>query len=191
MGPWKRMRVGRRDHTTGVARGGRSENSRGAVLVEAAMVLPLILVILIGTFEFGLSMSNLISVRQGVRDTARSAVVATYDGDTSCTLELSVGNPGNVETQKVMCDAKNQIRQDEARVRIKLAFPDGAKTPPPDDNSLLICAEYKHNSPTGMFGSLLNNRVSKTQVVMRVEQDLTAVGAGEETSLSGSWAWCG
>ena len=64
------------------SRGNRSENSRGAVLVEAAMVLPLVIIILIGTFEFGLAMSDLISVRQGTRDATRSAVVANYGSDT-------------------------------------------------------------------------------------------------------------
>lgn len=175
----------------GVAGRGRSENSRGAVLVEAAMVLPLIIIILIGTFEFGLAMSDLISVRQGTRDAARSAVVATYGSDMSCTLDVSLANPGNDETRKIMCDAKDEIRREEGRVRVKVAFPDGGQTPPPDDNSFLICVEYQHNSPTGMFAVLLDNRVSETQVVMRVEQDLTGVDAGEETSLSGSWAWCG
>ena len=99
--------------------------------------------------------------------------------------------PTNDETTKIICDTKDEIAQDESRVRVKLAFPDGGATPPPDDNSLLVCVEYRHASPTGMFGALLDNRVSKTQVVMRIEQDLTAVTADEETSLSGSWAWCG
>jgi hypothetical protein len=159
----------------------------GAALVEAAMVLPLIIVILIGTIEFGLSLADLISVRQGTRDAARVTVVNNYGTDASCTLASATGN---TETQKVMCKAKTEIDRPEDRVRIKLAFPDGGKTAPPDDNSLLVCAEFQHRSITGMFGFLLNNKVSKTQVNMRVEQDLSTLDAGEETALSGDWSWC-
>jgi hypothetical protein len=165
----------------------KSGNERGAALVEAAIVLPLILVILIGTVEFGLSLADLISVRQGTRDATRNAVVNNYGSDTVCGI---VGTVTNDETKKIICGTKNEIDRPEARVRVKVAFPDGGKTPPPDDNSLLVCAEFRHRSPTGMFGFLLNNRISTTRVSMRVEQDLSAVDAGEETSLSGSWAWC-
>ena len=43
----------------------RERDQRGAALVEAAMVLPLIIVILIGTVEFGLSLADLISGSSG------------------------------------------------------------------------------------------------------------------------------
>ena len=151
------------------------------------MVIPLIMVILIGTVEFGLSLADRISVRQGTRDTARNAVVDNYGTDTGCTL---AGVINNDETKKIMCNAKDEIDRDQTRVRIKVLFPDAGKTAPPDDNSLQVCTEFLHRSPTGMFAFLLNNTVSNTQVTMRIEQDLTAVDAEEETSLSGSWAWC-
>ena len=151
------------------------------------MVLPLIVVILIGTVEFGLSLADLIAVRQGTRDATRNAVVDNYGSDTVCTI---TGTVSNDESKKIICETKNEIGRPEARVRVKLAFPDGGKTPPPDDNSLLVCAEFTHRSPTGMFGFLLNGKVSQTRVSMRVEQDLSAVDAAEETSLSGSWTWC-
>ena len=155
------------------------------------MVIPLIMVILIGTVEFGLSLADLISVRQGTRDAARNAVVDNYGtvtaADAACTL---TGTVTNVESQKIMCNAKEEIDRDQTRVRIKVLFPDAGKTAPPDDNSLQVCTEFLHRSPTGMFAFLLNNTVSNTQVTMRIEQDLTAVDAEEETSLSGSWAWC-
>ncbi len=152
------------------------------------MVLPLIILILIGTIEFGLALADLISVRQGTRDATRNAVVANYgDFTPGCTL---TGGIVNLETQKVMCSAKNEIDRDQSRVAVKVVFPDLTKTPPPDDSSFLVCTEFQHRSPTGMFGFLLNSKVSQTQVSMRIEQDLTVVDAEEETSLSGSWAWC-
>ena len=56
------------------------------------MVLPLIIVILIGTVEFGLSLADLISVRQGTRDATRNAVVANYGqrlpGNTLTVIDL-------------------------------------------------------------------------------------------------------
>lgn len=168
-------------------RRGPNSGQRGAALVEAAFVVPLIIVILLGTVEFGIALADLISVRQGTRDATRNAVVDNYGADLSCTL---TGTITNDESKKVICETKNEIDRDESRVRVKLVFPDGGKTAPPDDNSLLVCTEFRHRSPTGFFGLLLNSKVSKTQVAMRVEQDLSAVDAEEETSLSGSWAWC-
>ena len=165
----------------------RERDQRGAALVEAAMVLPLIVVILIGTVEFGLSLADLISVRQGTRDATRNAVVDNYGSDTVCTI---TGTVTNDETKKVICGTKNEIDRPESRVRVKISFPDAGKSPPPDDNSLLVCAEFIHKSPTGMFAFLLDSRVSTTRVSMRIEQDLSAIDAGEETALSGSWAWC-
>ena len=147
------------------------------------MVIPLIIVILIGTIEFGPALADLISVRQGTRDGTRNAVVDNYGTDTSCTIT-------NDESKKVICETKKEIDRDESRVRVNLSFPDGAKTAPPNDNSLLVCTEFQHRSPTGMFGFLLDSKVSQTRVSMRVEQDLSAVDAEFETSLSGSWAWC-
>ena len=166
----------------------RAREERGASLVEAAMVLPLIIVILIGTVEFGLSLADLISVRQGTRDATRNAVVDNYGSDEVC--DLTGLSTANVETKKIVCEAKNEIDRDETRIRVMIAFPDGGQTAPPDDNSLLVCTEFEHQSITGMFSFLLDDKVSNTQVTMRVEQDLTAVEAGSETSLSGSWAWC-
>ena len=78
----------------------KKSDQRGAALVEAAMVLPLIILILIGTIEFGLALADLISVRQGTRDATRNAVVANYgDFTPGCTL---TGGIVNLETQKVM-----------------------------------------------------------------------------------------
>ena len=68
------------------------DDQRGAALVEAAMVLPLIVVILIGTVEFGLSLADLIAVRQGTRDATRNAVVDNYGSDTVCTITGTVGS---------------------------------------------------------------------------------------------------
>lgn len=166
-----------------------NKSQRGAALVEAAMVIPLIIVILIGTIEFGLSLADLISVRQGVRDGTRNAVVDNYGTDTSCGLTGAAATAVD-GSKTVICGTKNEIARPESRVAVKLTFPDTDKTPQPDDNSLLVCAEFQHRSPTGMFGFILDSRVSTTRVSMRIEQDLSAVDAVEETSLSGSWAWC-
>lgn len=148
----------------------------------------MIIVILIGTVEFGLSLADLISVRQGTRDATRNAVVANYGSDEVC--DLTGLSTANVETKKIICNAKNEIDREETRIRVMIAFPDGGAAPPPADNSLLVCTEFEHHSITGMFAFLLDDRVSNTQVTMRVEQDLTAVDAGQETSLSGDWTWC-
>ncbi len=57
-----------------------SRSDKGAVAVEAALILPVLLTLLCGIIEFGLILSTQISLTQAVREGARiSSFVATTD----------------------------------------------------------------------------------------------------------------
>ena len=58
--------------------GTRAQGDDGAALVEFALVMPLLFLLLFGIVEFGINMNDYQAVRQGVRDSARQAVVADY-----------------------------------------------------------------------------------------------------------------
>lgn len=168
-------------------RASRGSGSRAASLVEAALVLPVLAILLLGTIDFALVLSEIIQFRHGVRDAARATVVDEY-GNEACTLTGYGG--ANAETAKVLCRVHAESLGAGDAVRVNLSFPDGGKTGPPDDNSVRVCAELQLRSQTGFFDSFLDGRVSRSEVTMRIEQDLTPVDAGTETSLENDWSWC-
>lgn len=56
------------------------EKERGAVAVEMAIILPLLLLILIGVIEFGRALNVQVSLTQAAREGARFAAVHYQDG---------------------------------------------------------------------------------------------------------------
>src|SRR5262249_5874769 len=56
----------------------RMRGERGAMLVEFALLLPLLLLIVMGIVTFGITYSNFISLRDGVRQGARNGAVGNF-----------------------------------------------------------------------------------------------------------------
>jgi Flp pilus assembly protein TadG len=54
----------------------RIRNERGQTMVELAMVLPMLLVLLLGIFQFGVAFNNYITLTDAVRAGARKAAVS-------------------------------------------------------------------------------------------------------------------
>ena len=158
-----------------MARGARSE--RGAGLVEFAIVLPIFLILAFGIIDFGLVLNDYNSVRQGVREGAREAVVANWG--TSCT---------GTTNQKLTCLVEDRIDLgSETAVKVKLP------TTYDVGEQVEVCAQIPVSSTTGFFTGLLNSKVLKSSIAMRIEAIDTGdpLTAFEETAPSGSdWTWC-
>lgn len=90
----------------------RSE--QGATAVELALLLPVLIMILVGTFEFGLAYNNYLAITHAAREGARMAAVGAYDeaavradaypvNPTSVTLSYPAGtghgNPAQVRVR--------------------------------------------------------------------------------------------
>ncbi|MGO4590806.1 TadE/TadG family type IV pilus assembly protein [Paenarthrobacter sp. 2TAF44] len=58
----------------------KKKNERGAVAVEMAILLPVLLLILIGVIEFGRALNVQVSLTQAAREGARYAAVHYQDG---------------------------------------------------------------------------------------------------------------
>jgi Flp pilus assembly protein TadG len=67
--------------------GKKTRDERGASAVEFALVMPLLLLILGGIFNFGLAFSQKLALDNAVRETARSAAVNT--GNTQAQLQAA------------------------------------------------------------------------------------------------------
>jgi Flp pilus assembly protein TadG len=71
----------------------RKHKERGAVAVEMAMLLPLLLLILIGTIEFGRVLNVQISMTQAAREGARHAAIHHDDASLDVTGAALGGAP--------------------------------------------------------------------------------------------------
>lgn len=87
----------------------RSEGDHGATLVEFALILPLLVLLLLGTLTGGLTLSRQNSVKNAVRETSRyGAILTTFTNHSTnlsdlylqtvaaATGDLDVGTPGRV-----------------------------------------------------------------------------------------------
>lgn len=126
---------------------GRARGERGAALVEFALVLPLLMLFVFGVIEFGGTYNNFISLRNGVREGARLAVVNDQSG-------------GNIVTE-----TKQRIGLDTTQTYVAVAL-SGNQV----GDTVTICASYPAYNITGVMKPFLGNRSITSRVTMRLEQ---------------------
>ena len=169
--------------------GRRAEGERGAALVEAALVLPILFLILFGTIEFGMAVNDYQSVRQGVREGARQSVVADYGTNTSCGIN-GTASGASADMKKVICTTKAQVGLGND-VRVKVYYVAGTGNDG-DYGKVKVCATRPAQSLTGIIEPFLSNVELRSEIVMRAEKTLSLGGSStQETDPSGAnWSWC-
>ncbi len=161
-------------------------HERGATLVETAVVAPLLILLLIGIVDLGWVFNDTISLRQGAREGARSAVVSTIGTDSSCPSTGFTGAEGS-DTDKLFCLVKDRVGLDQADTRVKLDF-EGSNFTAQD--SLAVCVMYPIGSLSGLLDTFLSGAF-KTEVQMRVELTGANLVEAQESPLPGEdWSWC-
>jgi hypothetical protein len=131
-----------------------------------------------------LSLNNISSVRQAVREGARDVAVGD-PGDAVCTLTAPSTPSPTPKTKTLLCGIKEQVPGSE--IRLKLAYPNGAIS----GQKGLICAQYQVTSATGFYQALVKGTVTKVQTQMRIERVEPGLDAFSETPLAGqNWTWC-
>ncbi len=161
----------------------RAPDDSGAVLVEAALVIPLVVLLFMGIIDFGLAVADYNSLRQGDREGIRRTVVADVGDDTSCSIS---GTPGTDDTTRVVCLTKDQVGLDPEKTRVAIKFDQTYD----EGEALILCAQYPLRSVTGFFGFLLNSKVVHAQTDMRIEKGSLDLVEFSETGLD-AWDWCG
>jgi hypothetical protein len=177
---------------------------RGAALVEAAIVIPVLFLIVFAVIDFGNVFYTYIAVRQGVREGAREAAITTLPGDSSgwpgCTLApgnnvpSSGGGPsttnGGEDFFDMICYTKARIGLGMGNnVRVSIAWSplptntgtaNGTdwvpSTSPTAADSLVICAQYKVSSITGALSPILSGKVVTSKTEIRIEQPSISAG---------------
>ena len=169
----------------------RDEGGQG--MVEFALILPVLLLILVGILEFGSIYSNVISMRQGVREAGRQGSVAQFGSDSTCPLDLVVTPSTNI--QKLMCLTKAQVGV-QGGVKLRVNFDKADLTAGGTyaaGNAIVICAAYPIQSLTGLFQPFLNGRIAKTKAAFRIENapaGSSETAGGEADPTNQNWSWC-
>jgi len=129
---------------------------RGGAAVELAIVLPVVVALLCGIVDFGMVLNDYQSIRAGVRDGAREAVVGEFDS--ACTA----GTPG----QKLICSVKAHTLIDttDLRVRVEVASGGGAV-----GDQVVVCAAEPMTSISGVYAPVMSGSILKAQTAMRVK----------------------
>lgn len=169
----------------------RERGERGATLVEAAFIIPILVTFVFGTIEFGFVFNNYNSIRSGVREGARQGVVGnTSAGSCNTTTDLNVSGTPSTATKNLMCEVKDRIGiKPYSDVRVKIYMDTSYAV----GQGLVVCAQYPLKSITGLFSFALSGSLH-SKVEMRIEQDTAGLDstAQSENLQSGlTWGtWC-
>jgi hypothetical protein len=174
----------------------RARGERGSALVELAFAIPILLLLVFGTIEFGVAFNDNIALRQGVREAARQGAVGNFGPafTTGGPCHLTGATTASTNIKDLMCLAKNRIGLDTTKVRVKVLSGtsdfSGAGTFSKAD-SIIVCAQFPLNAITGMFASVFGDTNLRTKTSMRIELSDIIATPGEETALpGGDWSWC-
>ena len=186
--------------STGAARWatGRCQDDRGAAVVEFALVGPLLFTLLMGIIDFGVGLTNEISVHQGVREAARQGAVANFGTTSSCGATFTT--PGSDNMQRLICLTKARTDVIAAPMSVAVRFGPASTSYPspasgsPVGNDLVVCSAIPLKSLSGVFGPMLRGGFIKSKAVMRIEKASTSTGgeqpANELDPSGANWSWC-
>lgn len=171
----------------------RRRSQRGAVLVEAALVIPVLIIFIMGVVDLSVLHQDKISLRNGVREAARQGGATRFGGNDSCALNPV---PTNANTRQLACMLKRRTELDQTRIRVKFrviseANPASGAAWAPGE-LLLVCAMSQATSTTRFFAPALDGRVQVSRMTAMIERPATGgFGDMEETPLAGqTWSWC-
>lgn len=151
----------------------KRRTDRGASAVEFALVVPLLAAILFGIIDYGLVFTDSVSMRQGVREAARSGVVSNFSS--SCGSASTIAN--------LQCRAKDEIGAITGTAAVKVYAPNGWVK----GNELVICARL---DDPGIIGFVPLPDDLRSKVKMSIEtQELPPTGSLSAAD-SGDWSWC-
>ena len=145
----------------------RRRDQRGSQLVEFAIVLPVLLMLALLTIDFANAFNDYQSVRAGVGDADRMAVVnqlPTVNSPGCNATDIShihmAGAPAaGSEAAQLICYAKARIGLNMDNTRIAIVF----NAPLTAGNPLMVCAQYPVNSVTGAFTSFITGKAVTSQ----------------------------
>jgi Flp pilus assembly protein TadG len=183
---------------TGDTATARLRGDRGAAVVEFALVGPLLFTLLMGIIDFGVGLTNEISVHQGVREAARQGAVANFGPTSSCGATFTT--PGSDNMQRLICLTKARTDVIAAPMSVAVRFgPNSTSYTAPSSgspvgNDLVVCSAVPLRSLSGAFAPMLRGAYIRSKAVMRIEKASSSTAgeqpANEADPTDGNWSWC-
>jgi Flp pilus assembly protein TadG len=158
-------------------RGRRRRDTRGAAVVEFALVSTVLLPMLFGIVQYGLWFSDTLGLRSGVREAVRAGVVKNF---------ASPGCTGD-DMAQLACKAKKQIGAISGTTYVKIYTPSGWTKAQP----LVVCAMVK-STAVGLV-PLPSDGLVKSRTEMSIEVTDSAPNALTYTDTppaGAGWGWC-
>ena len=101
----------------------RSARDRGAVMVELAFILPILVMLLVGIIEFGRAYSAQVSIQGAAREGARSLALRESSGAVDAAVQGAAGSAQVTSVTKVACPvASNGSTTAYATVTVNATF---------------------------------------------------------------------
>ena len=143
----------------------KTNRNRGAACVEAAMILPIVVMLILGSVELGMYLNNLQVVQNAARQGARAAVRLENSNAAVETAVLAALNELDVESHDVCIrisklnssghteyDVTNLSENEQGHpIRVVVSFP------------------YSHLNPPSNFVGLATREISSSAVMRRLK----------------------
>lgn len=124
-------------------------NNKGQSLVEFAIILPILLLLIMGIFEFGMMLNSYLAIQNGAREGARAGIVGSSNGD----------------IQNLIASASPSLNSGYLTVDITPS--DGSRK---SGDTLTVKVNYDYHLTVPIISSLFSNNVTLTaQTSMRIE----------------------
>lgn len=95
------------------------KNERGQSLIEFTIILPIILIILMGIFEFGIMINSYLTINNAARESSRLAAVGGTDIEV---INMALSRLPNLDTNNIMIEVTpsglNRVRGESVTVKI-------------------------------------------------------------------------
>jgi Flp pilus assembly protein TadG len=125
------------------------KNEKGQSLVEFSIILPLLLLLLMGIFEFGLMLNSYLTIHNSAREGARLGIVAGSDSEIS---ELITNISPTLDTENLI---------------VNITPAEGSRK---SGGTLTVEVLYDYQVTIPIISNILNNVVVlKAQTSMRIE----------------------
>lgn len=160
---------------------GRRGRDKGAAAVEFALVMPIFFLLLMGIINYGFWFSDSLQMRQGVRESARQAVVQHAYTASPCTSLTGMNN--------VACGTRSQLSS-FATPYLKIFVPSPGTWA--RGQQVVVCGVVQAKSFTN-FVPMPASGVIRSQTTMSIENDTAPAPAAMQDTLPaglGTWSWC-
>ncbi len=161
---------------------GRSRE-RGAVAVEAAFALPLLVLFFAGIVDFGFILNDLQQVNNATFRAARELTVDEYDGAAGCVADPATAT----DTQNVVCLLRNYSNRPANETYVRVVPPVTMAA----GEQVLLCMASPAHSVTGIVDPIAGDIWLRSSRYVRVESDDVNLSSHSDTLPAGEdWSWC-